>query len=209
MTDQGPFSAMTLFRVHALFEGDLPKWRSTVADGAQRCIATRRLAEQLEHMPAPAFGTTLEAWFETLEEAREWAGRIEADYSPAALLTTREFPVFDVQRAGREIKGKFLFRRKEGMSGEAFRAYWLERHGPIVLRTPELLRYVQSHVIANEDDESHARYDGITEIYWLDYASAVRSMKSSQMSVEQAQDAPNFVAPRSVEVMLLSEEALA
>lgn len=200
---------MTLFRVHALFAGGLPEWRSAVADGTQRCIATRRLPEQLEHMQAPAFGATLEGWFETLEDAREWAARTQADYSPAALLTTREFPVFDAQRAGGEIKGKFLFRRKEGMSGDSFRAYWLKSHGPIVLRTPELLRYVQSHVIANEDDESHARYDGITEIYWLDYASAVRSMKSPQMTVEQAQDASNFVAPKSVEVMLLSEEALA
>ena len=109
---------------------------------------------------------------------------------------TEEFPLFDARRSGREIKGKFVFRRKPGMDAAAFRAYWLERHGPIVLRTPEIVRYVQSHLILDGTPATSIAYDGITEIHWADYAAAERSMKSPQMTVEQAGDAANFVAPR-------------
>jgi len=199
---------MTLFRVHALFADGLPEWRAGVAEGAQRCVATRRLSEQLKHMPTPVFGGTLEAWFESLDEARTWSERTRLNYSPAATLTTQEFPLFDARRSGREIKGKFLFRRKPGMDAAAFRAYWLECHGPIVLRTPEIVRYVQSHIILDGTLPASIAYDGITEIHWADYAAAERSMKSPQMTVEQAGDASNFVAPGSVEVVLLSEHAL-
>ena len=66
--------------------------------------------------------------------------------------------MFDEGRADRGIKGKFLFRRKEGMSFAEFRAYWLDSHGPKVLRTPEILRYVQSHVIADDALASRLRH---------------------------------------------------
>jgi hypothetical protein len=63
-----------------------------------------------------------------------------------------------------------------------------------VLRTPEILAYVQSHVVVDG-----AAYDGITEIHWPDFAAAMRGMNSREMTVEQTGDAANFAAPGSVE----------
>ncbi len=195
---------MSRFRVHALFANELPEWRFDVFGEARRCLYTHRSTEQLDGMPVPTFTGTLEAWFESLDAARAWAARMNVHYAPSKTLITEEFQLFDEGRADRGIKGKFLFRRKEGMSLAEFRAYWLDSHGPKVLRTPEILRYVQSHVIADDASASPA-YDGITEIHWTDFAAAQRSMRSREMTVEQARDAANFVAPRSVELVLLSE----
>ncbi len=194
---------MTLFRVHALFANELPEWRPTVANGTQRCIATRPLAEQLARLATPKFAGTLEAWFAARDGALAWAERVNREYAPSMALTTEEHSLFDRRGAGDGIKGKFLFRRKDGMSPADFRIYWLERHGPIVLRTPEILAYVQSHMIADG-----AAYDGITEIHWPDFAAALRGMNSREMTVEQAGDAANFAAPGSVELMFVSEREL-
>jgi uncharacterized protein (TIGR02118 family) len=197
---------VTEFRVHALFANELPEWRSAVADGTRRCVATRRLPQQLEGLPKPKLVGSLEAWFESLDDARAWAERTNRDYAPTATLTSEEFAVFDGRRTYNDVKGKFLFRRKPGMSIAEFRAYWLDRHGPIVLRTPEILRYVQSHVLA--DSAGDPIYDGITEIHWADFDAAMRSMGSREMTVEQAADAAQFAAPRSVELVLLAEREL-
>jgi uncharacterized protein (TIGR02118 family) len=195
---------VTQFRVHALFADDLPEWRSTVSDGTLSCIATQPLSQQLDGIPVPSLAGTLEAWFESLDAARAWAARAHREYAPSTTLIGEEFRLFDEGRAGRrDIKGKFLFRRKPGLSVAEFRAYWRDRHGPIVLRTPEILRYVQSHVIADDAVEVLPRYDGITEIHWADFAAAQRSMRSREMTVEQAGDAANFAAPGSVELILL------
>jgi len=197
---------VTEFRVHALFANELPEWRSAMSNGTRRCIATQRLPQQLDRMPIPKLAGSLEAWFESLDDARAWAERTDRDYAPSATLTSEEFPLFDRRRTSSDIKGKFLFRRKPGMSVAEFRAYWLDRHGPIVLRTPEILRYVQSHVLA--DGTRDPIYDGITEIHWADFDAAVRSMGSREMTVEQAADAAQFAAPRSVELVLVSEYEL-
>jgi uncharacterized protein (TIGR02118 family) len=194
---------VTRFRVHALFANELPEWRPTVANGTQRCIATRPLPEQLGRLATPKFAGTLEAWFAARDDALAWAKRVNREYAPSMALTTEEHSLFDRRAAGGGIKGKFLFRRKDGMSPVDFRAYWLERHGPIVLRTPEILAYVQSHMIVDG-----AAYDGITEIHWPDFAAALRGMNSREMTVEQAGDAANFAAPGSVELMFVSEREL-
>lgn len=197
---------MSGFRVHALFANNLPEWRSNVAEGTCRCIATRALPQQLDGIPVPALVGTLEAWFESLDAARAWKARVDRDYRPSASLIGTEFQLFHDGGTARDIKGKFLFRRKQGLSVAEFQSYWRDRHGPIVLRTPEIRRYVQSHVIA--DDGIEPQFDGITEIHWLDFAAASRSMRSREMTVEQAGDAANFAAPGSVQLVLLSQAEL-
>jgi len=189
--------------VHALFASELPEWRPTVADGTRRCIATRPLPEQLGRLPIPKFAGTLEAWFAARDDARAWTERVDREYAPSMALTTEEHVLFDRRATNGGIKGKFLFRRKDELSVADFRAYWLERHGPIVLRTPEILAYVQSHVVVDG-----AAYDGITEIHWPDFAAAMRGMNSREMTVEQTGDAANFAAPGSVELMFVSEREL-
>jgi hypothetical protein len=97
-------------------------------------------------------------------------------------------------------KCTFLFNRKPTMSLAAFHDHWLHKHGPIAARTQDAERYVQSH-FQTED----RRFDGITELFWADYPTAIASMGSEQMRTDQASDAQKFVDGDSL-VMFLSAE---
>ena len=48
-------------------------------------------------------------------------------------------------------------------------------------------------------------YDGVTELYWPDHDTMLSAMGSPSMTEEQAGDAPNFVAPGSVDLLLTRE----
>ena len=54
--------------------------------------------------------------------------------------------------------------RREDMSHEAFREYWLEEHAPLVDDVPGVVRYAT--VLPTEPD--HAEFDGIAELYFED-----------------------------------------
>lgn len=74
------------------------------------------------------------------------------------------------------VKMVFCVRRREGMSPEEFRAYWFDRHGPLVRQHAQTLRarrYVQSHridspanAVVRKARGSAEPYDGIAEIWW-------------------------------------------
>ena len=75
------------------------------------------------------------------------------------------------------IKMIFCLRRRAELTREAFQAYWLDKHGPLVAEVAPVLRirrYVQSHGF---DDPRligpvEARgatvppFDGVAELYW-------------------------------------------
>lgn len=75
------------------------------------------------------------------------------------------------------IKLVFCLRRQQGMSREAFQAYWLEQHAPLVKRLAAatgMSRYVQSHTVASRLGAGFAKargitaepYDGVMEGWW-------------------------------------------
>lgn len=74
------------------------------------------------------------------------------------------------------LKFVYCVRRREDVSAEDFRTYWIEQHGPLVKSFAETLRarrYVQSHTIDTPLNAAarHPRgaaepYDGITELWW-------------------------------------------
>lgn len=80
------------------------------------------------------------------------------------------------------IKLVCFLRKKPGLDRDAFRRYWVEEHGPLVRRTPELadgvLRYEQNHRLDSDYDRDPDGYDGIT-MQWFhemdDFMSFVRS----------------------------------
>ena len=109
----------------------------------------------------------------------------------------------------RGIKLVFPFRRKAGLSVDAFRKRWWHGHGPIAARTEHALYYLQCHPL----EEFYAGgaeppFDGVTELHFADLALARAAMASEQMRVDQGEDAQHFAAAGSVQMFAASEEIL-
>jgi len=176
---------------------------------------TRTLSEQVDPTTDAPFTGVAECWFVAESAARE----AEAESAIlAALLTpeTRIGPslsgmIRTVMRLpsyydGDCIKGVFPFRCQDRLSVEGFQRYWWNEHGPIAARTEAALCYTQCHPSEARYADGRPPFDGITELYWPDAASARAAMSSRQMIEEQATDAQNFAEPGSVILFLAEEE---
>lgn len=74
------------------------------------------------------------------------------------------------------VKLVYVIRRREGLSAEEFRRYWLEVHAPKVVNVAKDIRarrYVQSHTLDTPLNQAFAESrgrspfsDGITEVWW-------------------------------------------
>lgn len=74
------------------------------------------------------------------------------------------------------VKLVYVIRRREDLSAEEFRRYWLEVHAPKVTNVAKDIRarrYVQSHALDTPLNQAFAEsrglsptYDGITEVWW-------------------------------------------
>jgi uncharacterized protein (TIGR02118 family) len=73
------------------------------------------------------------------------------------------------------IKSVTFFKRKPGMTVDAFQAYWRTRHLDVVIKLPGIRRYVQSHTLPSIYARREPVYDGIAEI-WTDDMDALRAM---------------------------------
>lgn len=177
--------------------------------GVLGMLLNRRSADQLPGGQVPDLESVLEIRCADTEGLDAAARRLEAAVPPpVAILRTRERTIMDRGVPEGAAKGVFLFRRREDLALTDFQAYWLNHHGPIAARTPDALKYVQCHVLPESYQAGVPRYDGITEIYWPDFESMVPSMQSPEMTVDQAGDAKNFVAPGSVDLLTVHEQRI-
>jgi uncharacterized protein (TIGR02118 family) len=77
------------------------------------------------------------------------------------------------------IKLMAALTRRDGLSVEDFRKYWLDVHGPIAARTPGLRRYVQSHpLLESYGNAQPPPVDGIAEL-WFDSLEAYRAARAT------------------------------
>jgi uncharacterized protein (TIGR02118 family) len=88
---------------------------------------------------------------------------------------------------------KFItsFKRRPGMSVDAFREHWATVHAEKVSRLPGILRYVQNS--PTDSSYSHGRepaFDAVAEV-WFD-ADAADRLESTPEWAEVQADAPNF-----------------
>lgn len=197
-----------MFRLIAVFDAEpAPPVLSDLSDVAACSLSVRR-DEQLSGSQAPPYRAVLEVRCRSREAMRTVRARLTGPLSPRAVLETREHYVVDRGVTPEAVKGIFLFRRRPDLAVADFQRYWLDTHGPIAGRTPDIQRYVQCHVLPECYDGETPAYDGVTELYWPDHETTVRSMASPSMTEEQAGDAPNFVAAGSVELMLTREVEL-
>ena len=102
------------------------------------------------------------------------------------------------------VKLVYVIRRREDLSAEEFRRYWLEIHAPKVINVAKDIRarrYVQSHTLDTPLNEVFAEsralspyYDGITEVWWdslddlMAAASTPEGGQALQMLLEDEQE---------------------
>jgi uncharacterized protein (TIGR02118 family) len=168
-----------------------------------------RTAAQLDNLVLAPFCASAEFWLDqhndpapllaALRTAAEGIPEVFA-VNPQVLVSSEEHNISGEPFQDSGFKATFLFDRKRSLDLEDFHSYWLNHHGPIAAKTQDAERYVQSHI-----KQTHRAFDGITELFWPDYPTALASMASEQMTTDQANDAPNFVDGESLIVFLASE----
>lgn len=95
------------------------------------------------------------------------------------------------------IKLICFVKKKPGLDRDAFRRHWLEEHGPLIRRTPELaepvLRYEQSHRLDLDYERSPDGFDGITMQWYREIGDFVRFIRSEAYSELVAPDEAKFL----------------
>jgi len=102
------------------------------------------------------------------------------------------------------VKAVSFFKRKPGLSVEAFQAYWRDKHPGPVVRLPGVKRYVQSHTLPAVYRKGEPIYDGIAEV-WFEDTRAMHALRGSTELAAVEADEAAFI-DRSTMRMVLTEE---
>jgi len=188
-------------------------WRDIHAPLALRIPALRRYVQshRIEH---PGFGLSspyeglAEVWFDSLDAAHQMRDSREyiegafadepnfIDTSRLTWIATQEKVILagpKMEKDSPSVKALFFPKRKPGMSVAEYQVYWRTQHGPIVPKTPGLLRYVQCHILAETYQGDTPSCDGVAELWWPNPASLEKAAVSPEFRAEQLNDAARFV----------------
>ena len=102
------------------------------------------------------------------------------------------------------VKAVSFFKRKPGMSVEAFQAYWRTAHPEVVVKLPGVRRYVQSHTLPSGYRKREPVYDGIAEV-WFDDTRAMRALAETPEYAAVQADEARFI-DRATMGLLITEE---
>ena len=102
------------------------------------------------------------------------------------------------------IKAITCIKRKPGMGVEDFQSYWRGNHADVVIKLPNISRYVQSHALIGGYRKGELPFDGIAEI-WADNVDVFRSWAGSCEYKALEQDEEKFI-DRSETVLILTRE---
>jgi uncharacterized protein (TIGR02118 family) len=93
-----------------------------------------------------------------------------------------------------------LLGRKEGMTFAEFDAYWRDVHAPLAEKVPGVVRYIQRHIVPNEETGEPDNGFGIDGLVLLDYESAEAMDAGWATEAGQAalDDVPNFLGKHFV-----------
>lgn len=105
------------------------------------------------------------------------------------------------------VKAVSFFKRRSGMSVEAFQAYWLTRHPDVVVRLPGIRRYVQSHTLPGGYRKGEPAYDGIAEI-WFDDTGAMRALAGTPAYAAVEADEARFIERASMGLIITEEHVI-
>jgi len=105
------------------------------------------------------------------------------------------------------VKALSFFKRRSGMSVDAFQAYWRSQHPEVVVRLPGLRRYVQSHTLSGAYRSGEPVYDGIAEV-WFDDTAAMRTLVGTPAYAAVQADEAKFIDHSTMGLVLTEDHVI-
>ncbi|MBI3376189.1 MAG: EthD family reductase [Betaproteobacteria bacterium] len=105
------------------------------------------------------------------------------------------------------VKMVIFFKRKSGMSVEAFQDHWRRTHAAIIVRLPGIRRYVQSHVLPSSYRKGEPVFDAVAESSFDD-TQAMKLLSGSPQYAEVLADEPNFIERSSMNSIITDEHVI-
>ena len=105
------------------------------------------------------------------------------------------------------VKAISFFKRKHGMTVEAFQSYWRASHPEVVVKLPGLRRYVQSHTLLAGYRKGEPIYDGIAEI-WFDDTRAMRALAGTAAYAAVQADEEKFIDHATMGLIITEEHVI-
>lgn len=199
-------------------------WRTTHAAIVTQVPAIRRYV-QSQTIPSgyrkgePAFDGIAELWYDDTAGLHR---ALASPHSEAAMKDNGNFLDMNnflsvltdevVQKDGASnpsmVKLVEFILRKPGLEPREFQQYWKGSHGPLVLKIPQLRRYVQSHVhLSSYREGRKPPFDGVVEV-WFDDTDAMReSSKTAEYAAVRA-DEPNFLDSNRLNFIITRERVI-
>ena len=102
------------------------------------------------------------------------------------------------------VKIVIFFKRKPGMSVEAFQEHWRTVHAGIIVKLPGIRKYAQSHTLLSAYRKGEPAFDGIAESSFDD-TQAMRALANSPQYAAVLADEPNFIDAASMGSIITDE----
>jgi len=91
------------------------------------------------------------------------------------------------------VRVHIWLRRKDGLSAEEFRDYWLTKHAPIAGQGYEHLRGYEVELVTRVPEGQQAPYDGVAVLTWED-RDAFKADMASEVATASTEDLGNFTS---------------
>src|SRR5947207_14250884 len=114
-------------------------------------------------------------------------------------------------RGGYEmVRVHIWLRKKEGMSADEFRDYWLSKHAPIARDGYEHLRGYEVELVTRVPECQQAPYDGVAVLTWdeRDGLSADMKSASATRATDDMENCTSVVGLPFVQHALVREQGL-
>lgn len=90
-----------------------------------------------------------------------------------------------------------ILRKKENLSLDEFRKYWIENHGPLASKIPGLIKYTQNHVVNSSQmgidyDRGNIIVDGFSQL-WFEDEQDMELMLTSEIGNLLSNDEEKFI----------------
>jgi uncharacterized protein (TIGR02118 family) len=129
------------------------------------------------------------------------------DLTRVEWMATQDHVIVEGPTGSQLVKGVYQLKRRDGMSLDDFRKYWIEVHGNLGSKLPGLRRYVQSHLVDEAYLYARPHFDGVAQL-WFDDADAMRAAFESQQGKALALDGPKFIDMSALRVFVAQEHVV-